>query len=127
MSTLVLVLTAAMAVPGNGPDMVSVEIAEQRLNLSGVWKGTIFRQEGKPLDAMLGDSILFDFDDWEYSDEGAGRFSLIVSGAGYLGIYMSDGDDVILCYRRARYGRPESFRAGDGQHLLILHRVKPRK
>jgi hypothetical protein len=40
MSTLAIVLTAAMVVPGNGPEMVSWEM-EQGLDLSGEWEGVM--------------------------------------------------------------------------------------
>jgi hypothetical protein len=61
------------------------------------------------------------------TDEGGGRFLVAVSKVLYLGIAEQDGDRVILCIREAGEGRPTSFRAGDGQHLLILHRVRPGK
>jgi hypothetical protein len=64
---------------------------------------------------------------WTISDEGAGRFHLMVDEVGHLGIYKQDGDRIVICYQTESKGRPMSFRAGDGQHLLILYRVKPGK
>jgi hypothetical protein len=134
-SALAMVLMAAMAVPGNGPEKVLGEV-EQRLDLRGQWEGMVSHIEGKLLTARLGDGILFEldgstlawgFDGWEFSDEGAGRFRLLLSGMGYQGIYKWEGNRVTLSYRPNGIGRTTSFRAGDGQHLIILHRVKPRK
>jgi hypothetical protein len=44
-----------------------------------------------------------------------------------LGIYQRHGSRLMICLRDAKVGRPTSFKGGDGQSLLILHRVKPRK
>jgi hypothetical protein len=139
MSALAMILTAAMVVPGDGPKMESGEI-EQGLDLSGEWEGLWIddegirrkaklslsecRLEGERLPGQpLGDierTLVF----LGITDEGAGRICLRDS---YLGIYCRDGCDHLICFRDNRKGRPTSFRGGDDQNLLILHRVKPRK
>jgi hypothetical protein len=136
MSTLVLMLTAAMAVPGNGPEMVSAEM-EEGLDLRGRWEGIwhlkshrVRSVEVWPVDGWL--EIHAKDDDWFHMvkprDEGSGRASLNFNDvAVFPGIYRQDGDHIIICYREDGNRRPSSFRAGDGQELLILHRVKPRK
>ena len=138
MSTLVLMLTAAMAVPGDVPKEVSEEI-EERLDLSGKWEGNVSHQEGFSVGAWLEGSRLVEWDflgngpriavSFQVSNSGdvPGRFRPILNGERYVGIYKRSSDTVILCYRLAGRGYPTSFRAGDGQHLLTLRRVKPRK
>jgi hypothetical protein len=44
-SALAMILTAAMAVPGNGPEKVSGEI-EDGLNLGGKWEGILYHRMG---------------------------------------------------------------------------------
>ena len=46
MSALAMILTAVMAVPGNGPEKASGEI-RQGLDLSGEWEGTLHSFDGK--------------------------------------------------------------------------------
>jgi hypothetical protein len=146
MSTLVLMLAAAMAVPVNGPEIVSGEM-EQGLDLSGEWKailyhpecgGAVFRGEASIVSIRdpRGPRTLTWFcvrwgspaSDGSFSwrgipiDEGNGRFRIGDS----LGIYQYDGDRLRICFGDAKR-RPTSFCAGDGKALLILHRVKPRK
>ena len=132
MSTLVIVLMAAMAVPGNGPEMVSGEL-EQGLDLSGEWEGTL-AYESKVNHVTLNDFTLVEFQ-WsrlsisnlKVQDEGQGRFHGIEGRFRYVGIYEWRGETLILCYREASKGRPTSFQARDAQYVLILHRVKPLK
>jgi hypothetical protein len=136
MSTLVLMLV--MTVPGDGPAPVSAEM-EERLDLSGKWEGNVSHQEGFSVGAWLEGSRLVEWDflgngpriavSYQVSNSGdvPGRFRLILNGERYVGIYKRSSDAVILCYRLAGRGYPTSFRAGDGQSLLILRRVKPRK
>jgi hypothetical protein len=137
MSTLVLVLATAMVVPGSGPEKVSGEM-EQGLDLRGEWEG-VWKSDTDEYEVhQIGGKGA-----WSYrrlprgkrgpiyltpdvADEGKGRLRLMW-GVPCLGIYEQDGDCVTICFRDARKGRPTSFRAGDGQHLLIIHRVKPHK
>jgi hypothetical protein len=141
MSTLVLMLTAAMAVPGNGPEMVSGEVKlTDPLDLSGEWLGVwkVYKTEyeveqidgrgawsirGFPKGIQAGMRGSFYLTP-NVTDEGEGRL-LLKWLYPSLGIYHQDGDDLIICFRDAREGRPLSFRVGDGD-LLILHRVKPK-
>jgi hypothetical protein len=141
MSTLVMVLTAAMVVPGDGPERLSWEI-EQGLDLSGEWEGIWwFHTDGqlqvtsrgsrlvgtrKPgVDGWVGSSI----DTCNFIDDSHGKLSGTwdLSGAEIRGIYRQDGERLILCFSKAPHSRPTSFEVGGNQHLLLLHRVKPRK
>ncbi|HEY7428798.1 MAG TPA: hypothetical protein VH682_31500 [Gemmataceae bacterium] len=63
------------------------------------------------------------------TDDGHGKFKCGSDGGETwtLGIYKYDGDHLSMCFRSAHLGRPTSYRAGDGQELLIIHRVKPGK
>jgi len=133
MSTLVLVLTAAMAVPGNGPAPVSAEM-EERLDLRGEWEGKFWDYESRVHKAKLrGECLLLERPNeqgryrWEFTDEGGGKGRVRWTADDYLSIYRQEGDGITICYRLASKGRPPSFRTGDGHFLLILHRVKPRK
>jgi hypothetical protein len=136
MSTLVLVLVTTMAVPGSGPEMVSGEM-EQGLDLRGKWKGTLHLEPHRVKSVEVwpdGDwSEIHTKDEPGFyrvktRNEGGGRVSLNFSDeVVFLGIYRQDGDHTIICFRVEGEGRPISFQAGDSQHLLILHRVKPRK
>jgi hypothetical protein len=133
-SALAMVLTAAMAVPGNGPERVSGEM-EGRLDLSGEWEGFCFDASGRTYPAELGDGglDLMAGKQWHWSiplvnliDEGDGKFH-IPDVPRIQGIYRQHGDHLLLCFRIGSGERPTSFRGGDGQDFLILHRVKPRK
>lgn len=145
MSTLVLVLAAGITVSGNGPEMVSGKV-EQRLDLSGEWKGTWQLPDGQFTPAFsteqripgVPEGGIIVGEEWDgrsifirrdsLIEEESGYFSLRFKGRrGSLGIYQQDGDRVVLCFRIAGKGYPRSFRGGNGQHLLILHRVKPGK
>jgi hypothetical protein len=137
MSTLVIVLTAAMAVPGNGPDMVSGE-TRQGLDLNGRWEGTLQAngqiqpvrgqleiERGAVTLRILENTVRGPF---AVIDEGEGRLRLKMFEINYFGIYQQGGDRVVLCLRRAkRGGYPTSFVASDDQAVFILHRVKSRK
>ncbi|HEY7312363.1 MAG TPA: hypothetical protein VH643_23570 [Gemmataceae bacterium] len=136
MSTLVLVLTAAMAVPGNGPEMVSVEIEPPGLDLSGEWEGTL---EGGSSD-LSGELQLTDglfqmrgkkgvWHGFAIVHESEGYLTVSVRGSlPLLGIYKWKNDELLICYSTIPNGqRPKTFRASDDQEFLILHRVKPRK
>jgi hypothetical protein len=129
-SALAMVLMAAMAVPGNGPENVSREV-EQRLDLSGEWEGIYTTDKEQTLRVHLNRyRVRLENDDCDFAfdnsmvDEGRGRLRF----QGLLGIYQQDEERLIICLGRiGTHERPTSFRIGNGQSLLILHRVKPRK
>jgi hypothetical protein len=142
MSTLAIILTAAMVVPADMREKVSGEIQQARLCLNGNWEGTwrrYGRQTGKL--RLNGDGELtriFGFDGLEDSfkavDVGDRKLrikwigDLLRPSGDYLGIYRHEGNNVIMCVRPANRGYPTSFKAqDDGEWLFILHRVKPSK
>ena len=134
-SALAMVLAAAMAVPGNGPEKVSGEL-EQGLDLRGKWMGTAeggsWRLQGK---LQLGNGrihLVGEPEVWhayESIHEGEGRLSFSFRASPpRLGIYKWEDDDLLVCIcTNPRGQRPTTFRASEDQCLLILHRVKPRK
>jgi hypothetical protein len=139
MSTLVIVLTAAMAVPGNGLEMVSGEIIQetQSLDLSGEWEGTWTTHATKTGKATLnagdlrrhfGGGIILS-EDFIAEEVGGGKLRINWGVAGpYLGIYRRMDDSIVISFRPAEEGYPTSYRTtSHGQYLLILHRVKPCK
>lgn len=130
MSALAMILTATMAVVGNGPEKVSDEV-EQRLDLKGEWEGTWNTHLGKrflirltPTEFHLDNGETTGVLRYPMSDEGNGKLRF----RGRLGIYQQDGDRLLICLAKTRTNqRPTSFRIDEGQHLLLLHRVKLRK
>jgi hypothetical protein len=135
-SILAMVLMAAMAVPGNGLEMVSAEM-EERLDLSGEWEGTWWLPEGQVYPATMDNRLLFGdafpphegaifFRTPSFRDEGIGKFRIEPkdTNSRWLGIYEQHEGHLLLCFGEDGEQRPRSFRGGDGQHLLILHRVK---
>ncbi|HTU17870.1 MAG TPA: hypothetical protein VMG10_07375 [Gemmataceae bacterium] len=133
MSALAMILTAAMAIPGNGPEMEPGEIA-QGLDLSGEWDGTLklpggaltFRlSKGRMLvkTAELTEPVAIPV---SFTDEGAGKVRWRSNNKkSLLGIYRQEGDRIIASFRRDRY--PKVIQVTNEQSLLILRRVKPRK
>ena len=138
MYTLVMALAASL-VMGNDPAAVSAE-TEQRLDLRGEWEG-FMREAGHGLyRAWISNGVLTGralnhpgvsitpLPVSRIVDERPGEVRLRWGARSqYLGIYEQEGERIVICYRHEQSGRPTSFRTGDGQHLLILHRVKPRK
>jgi hypothetical protein len=130
MPALAMNLMVAMAAPGNGPEMVSWEV-EQGLDLRGRWEGVYCYEGYAPSDFWLdardaGPRGGISTSPFELVDEGEGRLRLTWADR-YLGIYRQEGDQLMLCFGNVEEGRPTSFRTGNGQWLLILHRVKPRQ
>jgi hypothetical protein len=131
MSTLVIVLAAAMAAPGNGPKMEPGEIVErQRLDLSGEWEGTWDDHSGKTKRVKLTqDMIHMDTGNAILSvknsmrDEGNGKLSY----QGVLGLYRQDGDRLICFGFPGTNQRPKPFQKDEWKNLFILHRVKAHK
>jgi hypothetical protein len=136
-SALAMVLTAVMAVPGNGPEMVSAEM-EQGLDLRGRWEGS-WQEHGRSAPVRVQMAVengcvrliaipFRGLSRVEVVNEGEGRVRLEWFSKAFLGIYQQKGDRVVLCLRLAsRGGYPASFVARDDQELFILHRVKPRE
>jgi len=134
MSALAMIVTAAMAVPGDGSEKVSAEM-EQGLDLSGEWEGTFWDSEAKNKKmwtAILSDEWLVveqGIDTrrmlWQMTDEGGGKVRVKLSGTVYLGIYRHESDRITIALRDSKRGRPFAFRFGDDQSLLILRRAKP--
>ncbi len=126
MSALAMILTAAMAVPGDGPKKVSGEMVQQRLDLSGEWrsyfKGVLDLSKGEINLERL--SII---------DEGAGRLRLklrSVDNIGFYtcyGIYEQNGDRLKICFAFDGKSRPTRFHHGGGQYLYDLRRVTSSK
>ncbi len=130
-SALAMILAAGMTVPGDVPKEATEEI-EQRLDLNGEWEGTWDngRKTKSPIVHLSGTRISFSEDDAAFSfehrivDEGGNKLRF---NDNRPSIYRQDGDRLDICIRWHGKGRPTSFRGGDGQVLLILHRVKPGK
>jgi hypothetical protein len=134
-SALAMILTTAMTVPGNGPEMVSGEM-EQRLDLRGEWEGSLDSGAALIYKANLRENRLvgrrgigsIQFPRFLVEEDGKGTIrATLGSGRVVKGIYRWEGDRVLICFRWSDSLRPTSFRADNLQWLLILHRVKPRK
>jgi hypothetical protein len=129
MSTLVLVLAAGITIPGNGPEMVSAEM-ERGLDLSGTWEGTWHWTCGVKFHIELCQGKMTAIGPAKTSwitDEGRGFCRFSANKWVMLGIYEQHQDRVMICFREGNKERPRSFTRTDEQHLLILHRVTPRK
>jgi hypothetical protein len=132
MSALAMILTTAMAVPGDGPKKVSMEM-EQRLDLSGEWFGTkddgcvasdILLLPGRGT-VCLGGCLVAD--PFVCFDRGHGVADVKWGSENFLGIYRQQGDIVIICFSATSRGRPTAFRSGDDRILFALHRIKSHK
>lgn len=132
-SALVMILTAAMAVPGNGPEMVSAEM-EQVLDLRGKWEGEWEDMQCQRFKARIEDGLLdLDYEGGDrrvmhikITNKGQGRFCITLRGVNFLGVYRQDGNRMIFCLRDPE-DRPTYLWNGGAQARFILHRVKPRK
>lgn len=140
MSVLAMILTTAMVVPGNGPELVSGEV-EESPHFDGQWVGVWRNAYGGTFNArVFVDGKTCNIEIFPKSgrqrlpslqiiDEGGGKCrGQMVSWRKepFLGIYEQHGDYVILAYCEAEVGRPLSHDSF-GHYLLILHRVKPRR
>lgn len=140
MSALAMILTAAMVIPGDGPEMASGEI-RQGLDLSGEWVGTVKSSDGHVTgDVQLRNGKLrvvakityclpevrtFE-KDWVYVDEEEGKLLLFESRR--PGIFRQHRDRVTICYHVMEgKERPTDFQTGEGRVFYFLHRVKSRK
>ena len=133
-SALAMILMAAMAVPGNGPERVSGEVKlTDALDLRGGWEGDWLDAKNHRMSRVL---IRSDRPSWitrgcgpsypfVYHDDGRGKFQGELFGEKVLGIFRQAGNRLTLCYREASKRRPTDFQEDGDQTLLILHRVKP--
>ncbi len=134
MSALAMILTAAMVVPGDGPEKVSGEMVQERLDLRGEWEAILFHGgkkvsgQARILRGLLvtwegkGGRGSFFWSDVPV-DEGKGNFRI----GGSLGIYQYDGNRLRICFDDGAGDRPTSFLPGKNRVYLILHRVKSSK
>jgi hypothetical protein len=126
MSPLAMILTAAMTVPGIGPEQVSGEVQEPRLDLSGEWEGVYFNSKEK-LSARLADGFLtvtLVHDGGQSTSRLAIQFA--DDGGGKLRVGMfGNPPSSPGSYRQARDGLVIIFEGN--QVTLTLHRVKPTK
>ncbi len=134
MSVLAMILTAAMMVPGDGPEKVSGEMVQERLDLRGEWEAILFHGgkivsgQARILRGLLvtwegkGGRGSFFWSDVPV-DEGKGKFRIGDS----LGIYQYDGNRLRICFDDGAGDRPTSFLPGKNRVYLILHRVKSSK
>jgi hypothetical protein len=134
MSTLAMILTAAMVVPASGPEKESGEV-QQGLDMSGEWKGSLRGSDGGFAWVRLTEGIMEITEDSgegfgpsvSFTDEGEGNFSVRIGDHVHLGVYHQEGDRFVACYGEGSH-RPASFQpTHKTELLLILHRVKPRK
>lgn len=145
MSALAMILTAAMTVPGDGPEKASSEVAysPEPLNLRGEWKLIlqVKDKESEPktemtikngwMEARSPQGRVGSHVKMLFNQGGKVRFRWM-TGA-YHGIYQQQGDRLMLCLRKyddddkGGEGYPTSFRASADQALIIFHRVKPHK
>lgn len=133
-SAMAMVLMAAMAIPGNGPERASGEV-KQGLDLRGRWEGLwvtdhwTYRVE---LNEMVmkpsADDVepCHDIELTKLIDEGQGQLSFRIGQYDVHGIYKWDGDCFLVCFSPPSCPRPTSF-TDRQDDLFILHRVKPGK
>jgi hypothetical protein len=129
MSALAMILMAAMAIPGGGPEQVSWAM-EQGLDLSGEWVGTIRHSFGRDYSVVLDKDGFLTEDHgaftgscfFDVSDGGKGKVQIRMGGLARTGINKREDEHVVICF--CRDDRPTEFQAGNGRSLLTLHRVK---
>jgi hypothetical protein len=134
---LAVVLAAGLSV-GNGPERVSTEVVEC-LHLRGVWEGTwqIGLRQGKVIgtyeirlepgsfSVLLPGQVVKEQHRFACIDEEKGRCRLVFDGTGImLGIYRREVNHWVISVDPSGNGRPATLRAGKGQALLVLRRVK---
>jgi hypothetical protein len=130
MSALAMILSAAMSVPGDGPEKASGEIAKlQRLDLRGEWKVEFDRYcevtgwSGKQWCRVL-----------RIQDMGGGRLRMAVPKIGKdndlvfipcTGTYSQERDRVVIHFRIVEEKTPAVFRGNIPQGCIIFYRVDP--
>lgn len=130
------VVVLAALVVGDGPEAVSPKV-NQRFDLRGKWKGVWLDETGVEWEATAENGTVFGerpefvkmIKAEDITDEGSGRVRVLYPRVNppALGIYQWQADCLIICFRVARFGRPERLRGGNGQDLITLRRVKPAK
>ena len=129
MSALAMILTAAMAVPGSGPEKVSIDM-ERRLDLRGEWQGTLRTKQDEVyrvrIDRKLmliesSEGITRAFSTSNLIDEGCGKLLY----RGRLSLYRQEDNLLLICVGDANR-RPSSIGVECGP-TFVLRRVKPRK
>jgi hypothetical protein len=130
MSALAMILTAAMVVPGDGPEKVSGEIKKgERLDLRGKWKlefgaGTLETLTREELIRAL-----------RIQDMGEGRLRMALPKSykgdlvfiPYTGTYRQERDRVVIQFRMVVEKTPTAFRDHYRRGYIILHRIKSDK
>jgi hypothetical protein len=131
MSALAMILTAALAVSGSGPEKVSGEIeVERALDLASRWEGVCYHPNGQYEAGLIGGQLadlrggLPAFFSEKVVDQGRGHLRINVAGRNCLGIYRQDESTLMIRYRDACHGYPTSFAVGN---VFILRRVNPAK
>lgn len=137
MSTLEMILTAAMIFPELGPEKVSMQVTTGEstpLDLRGEWRGTLYSPPDSIEPVAIENGYIFFISRDRFSchlfecvQQSPGAFRGRWFGETCLGIYRYEERCIFLCLREASKGRPNSFRSINGQTLLILHRVKTGK
>jgi len=130
-SELAMILTAAMAVPGSGPE---AKAAPERPLLPGEWEGTRTDGAGATWKVVLRDGKLtgtieeFSFSiEFKPIDEGDGKMRVKFDDLRCVGIYKRERDRITICFRTDGKERETEFSSGGPRELFILHRVKRNK
>jgi len=135
MSALRMILMAGLAV-GCGAEKLPTRF-------DGVWEGRWDEIAGDSATVRLSDGwisvvrehSLIEWGGLKIDEEGAGKLRFDIEATASdeegdrirLGIYKWDADCLIICLGKNGGSRPKTFHGGNGQALLTLHRVKPRK
>lgn len=135
MMPILALFVAAGLMPSSGPEKISGEVVQDALDLSGKWEGTLDPYEtsmdnGGQISVKYHPAFSELFGT-EIVDEGDGRLRMQWGERNcrstHKGIYRQNGDHLIICFQRADYGVPSTFRTDDRQYLLELRRIKKRK
>lgn len=128
MSALAMILTAAMAVPGDGPERVSGELSQmRRLDLRGKWKLEFL---GGTLEPLSREEVIRAL---RIQDMGEGRLRMALPKTykgdlvfiPYTGTYRQERDRVVIHFRIVAEKTPTAFRDHFPQGCIILHRIEP--
>jgi hypothetical protein len=138
MSIFAMILTAAM-LTGDTPKKEAEEtkkMPECRGEWTGLWwdgsnNQWLARIHNSQLSGMSPNDPCADVPKTgpvRWKDEGEGKCIFYRGQEPHNGIYRLEGENLQICFNSVdRSKRPISFKGGDGQHLLTLHRVKPQK
>jgi hypothetical protein len=135
MSALAMILTAAMSVPGDVPEKVSMEARVEQGLLPGVWEGEWVDPSGGKMDVRVSkNEIVFHpgnplgREEFQITDEGAGMCRVKLGTSTFLGRYERQGEQLVFAVAKKDAARPtrvewEKFSQG----LITLHPIKPGK